>query len=66
MTFADVDAADWKCRVAFVLIALLSLAVLGGCGGGWQDEGARGVLTRPAVEGSGVNGPVMEDSRTHL
>jgi hypothetical protein len=67
MTSAELDAANRNCRVDFVLITFLSLGVLSGCGGGWQpDHDARRDQTQPAIEGSGLNGPFMEDSRTHL
>jgi hypothetical protein len=67
MTSAELEAANRNGRAAFVLIALLSLVVLSGCGGGWQsDRDVRQDQTRPGIEGSGLNGPVMEDSRTNL
>jgi hypothetical protein len=67
MTSAEFNTANRNCRALFVLITFLSLVVLGGCGGGWQpDRAVRQDQRRPGIEGSELNGPLMEDSRTHL
>jgi hypothetical protein len=66
MSSAEFAAANPKSRAAFVLIACLSLGLLGGCGGGWQPD-PRDKPQSPAgsgIEGSGLTGP--EDSRTNL
>jgi hypothetical protein len=68
MTSIELAAANRKCRVAFVLIAFLGLWAFSGCGGGWQPA-PRDLPKTPSrfgTEESGLNGPMMEDSRTHL
>ena len=62
------DLSNRNYRAARMFIALLSLELLNGCGGGWQPD-PRDLPQSPArsgVEGSGLNGPLTEDSRTHL
>ena len=68
MTSTKLETAKRNCRAVLVLITSLSLGILSGCGGGWQPD-PRDMPQSPArsgIEGSGLNGPVMEDSRTHL
>jgi hypothetical protein len=66
MSFSKFAAVNPKRRAVFVLMACLSLGLLGGCGGGWQPD-PRDKPQSPArsgIEGSGLIGP--EDSRTNL
>ena len=68
MTSAELDAANRSVRAVLMLITFVSLGTLSGCGGGWQPD-PRDMphdQMKSDIEGSGLNGPVMEDSRTHL
>jgi hypothetical protein len=68
MAFTEIDVEKRNGRPLLVLIAGLSLGLLSGCGGAWQPD-PRDMPPSPmqsGVEGSGLNGPMMEDSRTHL
>jgi len=64
MNLVELAAANPKSRAVLVLIACVSLGVLGGCGGGWQPD--RPDQTRPGVDGSGIYGPSTQDSRIDL
>lgn len=68
MTSAELSAANRNVRAALMLITFVSLGAFSGCGGGWQPD-PRDMphdQMKSDIEGSGLNGPVMEDSRTHL
>jgi hypothetical protein len=63
MIFSEFDAEKRNRRTLFVLIAVLSLGLLSGCGSGWQPD-PRDRPQSPArsgIEASGLTGP--EDSR---
>jgi hypothetical protein len=68
MIFTKLDAMNRKRRVVFALVVCLSLGFFGGCGGAWQPDPRDRPhdQTLSGVEGSGLNGPMMEDSRTHF
>ena len=58
-------APSRNCRALFAVIVFLSLAVLSGCGGGWQpDRDMHHDEIRPGVDGSGLTGPA-DDLETH-
>lgn len=61
MIFTESDAAKRNRRVLFVLMAVLSLGLLSGCGGAWQPDPRDAPHNPSGIEGSGITGP--EDSR---
>jgi hypothetical protein len=66
MSFAEFAAANPKSRAVVILVACLSLGILGGCGGGWQPDPRDAPKTpaRSGIEGSGLTGP--DDPTTNL
>jgi hypothetical protein len=65
MIFTKLDTDTRNRRTRFVLMPVLSLVLLSGCGGAWQPD-PRDMPQSPArsgIEGSGITGP--EESRTN-
>ena len=68
MTSAELSSVNRNVRAALVLITFVGLGALSGCGAGWQPD-PRDMprdQMQSGIEGSGLNGPSVEDSRTHL
>jgi hypothetical protein len=66
MIFSKLDAPRRYRRSFFGLIAGLSLLFLSGCGAAWQPDPRDKPQNPSGLEGSGLYGPEMQDSRTHL